>query len=111
MQHNHKKAQMKKDVLPSSSPHQSNLAAITTPPISRASSEVGRKREVQPARRNSLDQRRSPTNGRTAEPRQPESAPRYENQLNAEQILAALTSLKKGDFKVRLPLGWTGIAG
>src|SRR5258708_23839753 len=28
-----------------------------------------------------------------------------------EQVLAGLIALKKGDFKMRLPLGWTGIGG
>jgi HAMP domain-containing protein/signal transduction histidine kinase/DNA-binding response OmpR family regulator len=31
--------------------------------------------------------------------------------LDAEQILVGLSALKKGDFSVRLPLGWKGIAG
>jgi HAMP domain-containing protein/signal transduction histidine kinase/DNA-binding response OmpR family regulator len=31
--------------------------------------------------------------------------------LEAEQLLAALMSLKKGDFNIRLPVAWTGIAG
>src|SRR5437016_13014174 len=31
--------------------------------------------------------------------------------LNAEQVLAALMELKKGQFGVRLPVAWTGIAG
>jgi HAMP domain-containing protein/signal transduction histidine kinase/CheY-like chemotaxis protein len=34
-----------------------------------------------------------------------------EGPLDAEQILAALVALKKGDFDVRLPLDWTGVAG
>src|SRR5206468_708992 len=32
-------------------------------------------------------------------------------ELDASQVLAALTALKKGDFKTRLPMVWTGIAG
>src|SRR5882672_7139680 len=28
-----------------------------------------------------------------------------------EQVLAGLMALKKGDFRIRLPLGWTGIGG
>src|SRR3989475_3063983 len=31
--------------------------------------------------------------------------------LDAEQVLAALMELKKGQFGVRLPVAWTGIAG
>src|SRR6478672_10757729 len=29
----------------------------------------------------------------------------------AEQLLAALLAVKKGDFNVRLPVGWVGIGG
>ena len=31
--------------------------------------------------------------------------------LDATAILTALTALKKGDFSVRLPVDWTGVAG
>jgi HAMP domain-containing protein len=31
--------------------------------------------------------------------------------LDAAQVLSALMSIKKGDFTIRLPVGWTGIAG
>src|SRR5947199_9508623 len=31
--------------------------------------------------------------------------------LDAEQVLSGLIALKKGDFKARLPLAWTGISG
>src|SRR5207237_44318 len=31
--------------------------------------------------------------------------------LDAAELLRALVALKKGDFSVRLPLDWTGIAG
>src|SRR5947199_8732470 len=31
--------------------------------------------------------------------------------LDEKQILVALTALKKGDFSVRLPVEWTGMAG
>src|SRR2546422_10212806 len=31
--------------------------------------------------------------------------------VDAPALLAALTALKKGDFSVRLPLEWTGVAG
>src|SRR5215467_8031424 len=31
--------------------------------------------------------------------------------LDAAVLLAALTALKKGDFSVRLPMNWTGLAG
>src|SRR5579859_5486097 len=31
--------------------------------------------------------------------------------FDADRVLSALISLKKGDFDVRLPVGWTGIAG
>ena len=31
--------------------------------------------------------------------------------LDTTQLLAALTALKKGDFSVRLPISWTGVAG
>src|SRR5258707_6139636 len=34
-----------------------------------------------------------------------------EGELDAQQILSALIALKKGDFDVRLPLAWPGIAG
>jgi HAMP domain-containing protein/signal transduction histidine kinase/CheY-like chemotaxis protein len=35
----------------------------------------------------------------------------HEDQLDVQQVLAALESLKKGDFSIRLPVAWTGIAG
>src|SRR5262245_26813741 len=42
----------------------------------------------------------------------PNGAPQSkEGPLDAEQILAALVALKKGDFNARLPLDWTGVAG
>ena len=31
--------------------------------------------------------------------------------LDTTTLLTALTALKKGDFSVRLPLDWTGVAG
>ncbi len=31
--------------------------------------------------------------------------------LDAAQLLAALNAFKKGDFSVRLPEEWTGVAG
>src|SRR5215510_11795806 len=34
-----------------------------------------------------------------------------EGEMDGEQLLAALMGLKKGDFNIRLPLGWTGLAG
>jgi len=34
-----------------------------------------------------------------------------EGVLDAEQVLSALISIKKGEFNTRLPLGWVGIAG
>src|ERR1700674_5027609 len=34
-----------------------------------------------------------------------------ESDLDAQQVLAGLVGLKKGDFSVRLPLGWCGIGG
>src|SRR5579859_1347932 len=34
-----------------------------------------------------------------------------ERAFDADRVLSALISLKKGDFDVRLPVGWTGIAG
>src|SRR5437667_302572 len=32
-------------------------------------------------------------------------------EIDTTALLTALTALKKGDFSVRLPLDWTGIAG
>src|SRR5258706_11598935 len=34
-----------------------------------------------------------------------------ETELDAQQVLAGLVGLKKGDFSVRLPLGWCGVGG
>jgi len=34
-----------------------------------------------------------------------------DTELDAEQVLAALMELKKGQFGVRLPVAWTGING
>ena len=39
----------------------------------------------------------------------PESSPGEQEELTA--LLAALTSLRKGDADVRLPLHWSGMAG
>jgi HAMP domain-containing protein len=43
--------------------------------------------------------------------RQPQGNGYEEGELDAEQILGALTALKKGDFAIRLPMVWTGISG
>src|SRR3954449_7931983 len=32
-------------------------------------------------------------------------------EIDGEQVLGALMSLKRGNFGTRLPLGWTGMAG
>src|SRR5581483_6680242 len=34
-----------------------------------------------------------------------------ENQIELRQLLTALTAFKRGDFSVRLPADWTGLAG
>src|SRR5436853_590003 len=34
-----------------------------------------------------------------------------ENQVELRQLLTALTAFKRGDFSVRLPADWTGLAG
>src|SRR5438046_1648827 len=34
-----------------------------------------------------------------------------ERDFAAEQVLAALMAIKRGDFSIRLPVGWTGIGG
>ena len=39
------------------------------------------------------------------------TAPTSANSLDPRQLLKTLTALKKGDFSVRLPNDWTGIAG
>jgi HAMP domain-containing protein/signal transduction histidine kinase/CheY-like chemotaxis protein len=39
------------------------------------------------------------------------AAPAFEAPLDAEEILAALSALKKGDFSVRLPFAYTGLKG
>ena len=31
--------------------------------------------------------------------------------IDVQELLVALTALKKGDFSVRLPLDWAGVAG
>ncbi len=33
------------------------------------------------------------------------------DEVNPKQLLAALTAFKRGDFSVRLPDDWTGVAG
>ena len=45
---------------------------------------------------------RSATNGHT---------PSVQETINLPELLAALTALKRGDFSVRLPVHWTGLAG
>src|SRR5690349_3141305 len=47
----------------------------------------------------------TPSNGGNTKPATSEGP------LNAEEVLEALMALKKGDFRVRLPVAWTGIAG
>ena len=37
--------------------------------------------------------------------------PSAEGGVNAAQLLEALVSLEKGNFSVRLPSNWTGVAG
>jgi len=34
-----------------------------------------------------------------------------DDQIDGDQLLMALMGLKKGDFNIRLPLGWTGLGG
>src|SRR4051812_46442585 len=34
-----------------------------------------------------------------------------EREMDVEQVLAGLLALKKGNFNIRLPVAWTGIAG
>src|SRR3989475_86500 len=34
-----------------------------------------------------------------------------QGEMDAEQVLVALMAIKKGNFTIRLPVGWTGIAG
>jgi hypothetical protein len=34
-----------------------------------------------------------------------------ESQFELKQLLSALTAFKRGDFSVRLPADWTGLAG
>src|ERR1044071_8711462 len=51
-----------------------------------------------------------PSQPRTAAVSEPANG-HPDSAFNPEQVLAGLISLKKGDFAVRLPLGWTGISG
>src|SRR5690348_5256480 len=55
----------------------------------------------------------APSNGRQkAKPANHENDHGHgESELDARQVLLALTALKKGDFSVRLPMEWTGLAG
>src|SRR5690348_18380588 len=66
--------------------------------------------------------RREPTvangkaaNGKSANGKGANGAPSQpgtsEPTFDTQRVLSALISLKKGDFDVRLPVGWTGIAG
>ena len=43
-------------------------------------------------------------------PREPEPA-QSSDALDSRVLLSALTALKRGDFSVRLPVDWTGVAG
>src|SRR5882672_9089162 len=55
-----------------------------------------------------------PTPGRPTRPvtnNGPANSFQETGNLDAEQVLAALMAIKKGDFTIRLPVGWTGIAG
>jgi HAMP domain-containing protein/signal transduction histidine kinase/CheY-like chemotaxis protein len=44
-------------------------------------------------------------------PQAPSANGHGDSAFDPEQVLAGLMGLKKGDFKVRLPLGWTGLPG
>jgi HAMP domain-containing protein/signal transduction histidine kinase/CheY-like chemotaxis protein len=48
---------------------------------------------------------------RNAPPAQGQSEAILKEELDARQILGALSGLKRGDFTVRLPMEWTGVAG
>src|SRR6266566_3415561 len=54
--------------------------------------------------------KRAPT-ARTRRVRQPPDSRLNANEIDNRRLLAALTAFKRGDFSVRLPDDWTGIAG
>ena len=92
---------MKKAILstmasqPNTSPMQTKTISSGPPPSVRTKS-----RESLPRPRRSLTPAAT-TNGNG----------KGEDHFDGAQVLSALTSLKKGDFAVRLPLAWTGVAG
>src|SRR6266550_1051486 len=48
---------------------------------------------------------------RARQVRQPPDSRLNGNEIDNKRLLAALTAFKRGDFSVRLPDGWTGVAG
>src|SRR5256885_11428967 len=95
-----------------SSPHPPSASATTstTPPADSRTANGRRAAALphpQPARRAT-----EPVRAAGAGPRNPLPGNGHDDSsIDAEQVLSGLMGLKKGDFTVRLPLGWTGISG
>src|ERR1043165_9663689 len=66
--------------------------------------KLKRKASLEAPRRQNMPEPGSPKNGTRKNGDQ-------EDQLDVEQVLAALDAIKKGNFSTRLPVAWTGMAG
>src|SRR5262245_37816630 len=60
---------------------------------------------------NTANYRSYPPASHLLSPKPPQSNGDNETDLDAEAVLFALVSFKKGDFSVRLPITWTGVSG
>src|SRR5262245_55217044 len=85
---------------------QSKAGAIAEPQSSRPKTPATSRRKASLAenRRGSGSAESPPRNGTRKNGA-------HEEELDVEQVLAALESIKKGDFSIRLPVAWTGMAG
>src|SRR5262245_30745920 len=85
----------------------SNATAITAQANNPMPVAVGRRKPeaaLPPPRQTKPAPGKVAANGRPANGQEPAD-------FDAEQVLAALMAIKKGDFNIRLPVGWTGLAG
>jgi HAMP domain-containing protein/signal transduction histidine kinase/CheY-like chemotaxis protein len=84
----------------------SSSAPIAGRPSASAKPPTAPKRKTSPR---APDRRNSPSAGTTKNGARKNGD--HPDELNVEQVLAALEALKRGQFATRLPVAWTGIAG
>src|ERR1041385_1597970 len=98
---------MKKDSI-SALAAESPMAKIPRPPVPSPDPGAGAARSGRVGLKASRDL--APRNGKTGSGGKAGSGD-AERGVDADRILSGLIALKKGEFGVRLPVGWTGIAG